>query len=806
MISSPDEAWNVLIKVPSSFGKWESEDTFVKEAVHILSKSDLISVYQEWYYETFSKHFIGIILPKFWSFFKDAPQDEREHLRACVSVFKGFKYIHYETSLWLDNKLVRNLFDNQDEAYEAFKCKMKDLIRSFLLYPQSSYPFDILLLIVHKLGFKVSEHLDFQESMDRSLTSISIDEDCSLCKGFENFLGDAFVQNLEISSTSIEIPTCNCFYIKKMFLDMNSHLRDLNVVNEISTDAVLSVIHQLIESYVTETCKRNFEESYLKRLEYWVQNSVFRWRKIIFGDDLSIFTSASDERLSHFIYEIYANLRISQFFDIIIDFPDAEPALIDLKECLAKCHDLKKKLIESLKESFEVRLLYPAVTTNDILTAYIQTIKSLKILDPSGVILEKVCQSIKKYLKSRDDTVKCIITALTDPSSELAAELDKDLPQSDDVNPINDDDYILKNWKSWNPAPVEADNIEGSLRSTRQSDIVSILVNIYERKDLFVEEYRRLLAQRILQNFECNVEHERRNLELLTLRFGESDLHSCEVMIQDISVSKRIDNRINAGEIEAFHWTKFPIKCLILSAQFWPEKLGLNTCEESHNLLLPPPAKEAIATYTQAFETIKGSRTLNWLPHIGLVDIELGFGSPEYTQSFSVSPIHASIIWQFQSKSTWTLNDLHQTLCISTQLLKRKISFWLNKGIIRESGDKFILNDPTENQRNSAQFDSFIIASEDESDYDEDLNESTGTPSQSQDPRERRMRMYWSLIENILRNLNPLSLERIRTMLNMIAMQAPNEPPLTIQQLRNFLDTQIMEGKLVMNNGLYQLA
>lgn len=804
MIFSPDEAWNVLIKVPSSFGQWESEETFVKEAVHILSKSDLITVYQEWYYETFSKHFISTILPKFWSFFREAPTDEKEHLRVSISVFRGFKYIHYETSLWLDNKLIRNLFDNQDDALQSFQNKMKDLIRSFLLYPQSSYPFDMLLLIVYKLGFKVSEHLDFQESMDVSQTSMSIDEECSLCKGIDSLLDDMFLQSLEISN--VEAPICNCVYIKKMFLDMNSHLRDLNVLKEISTDAVLSVMHHLIESYVHETSKRNFEESFLKRLEYWVQNSVFRWRKIIFGDDSSIFTSASDERLHHFIYEIYANLRISQFFDIIIDFPDAEPALIDLKECLAKCHDLKKKLIESLKESFEVRLLYPAVTTNDILTAYIQTIKSLKILDPSGVILEKVCQSIKKYLKSRDDTVKCIITALTDPSSELAAELDKDLPQSDDVNPINDDDYILKNWKSWNPAPVEADNIGSSSRSTRQSDIVSILVNIYERKDLFVEEYRRLLAQRILQNFDCNVEHERRNLELLTLRFGESDLHSCEVMIQDISVSKRIDNRINAGEIEAFHWTKFPIKCLILSAQFWPEKLGLSATEESHNLLLPPSAKEAITTYTQAFETIKGSRTLNWLPHIGLVDIELEFGSPEHTQSFSVSPIHASIIWQFQSKSTWTLTDLHQTLCISSQLLKRKISFWLNKGIIKESGDKFILNDPTENQRSSAQFDSFMNASEDESDYDEDLNESAGTPSQSQDPRERRMQMYWSIIENILRNLHPLSLERIRSMLNMIALQAPNEPPLTIQQLRNFLDSQIMEGKLVVNNGLYQLA
>ncbi|XP_074601018.1 anaphase promoting complex subunit morula [Brevipalpus obovatus] len=812
---SPDDAWTVLIRAPSSFGQSsESDECRIKEALHVLASNDLITVYQEWYFETFRKHFIRVILPEFWSYFKEAPKNDADMIKTSLLVFKGFKYLHYESQLWLDNQLVQSLFLNQAEALTEFQDKMKDLIKSFLLCPPSSHPFDILFLTVYKVGFKIAEYLDQPRDTsmrdDSEAGSSMMEETCTLCQGIENYKDDSIftsTTDLDVSDSRI-FASCNCVLIKKLFLEMNRHLRDLNLLKEISTDAVLSVMHHLIENYVHEKCKSTFDESFLDKLELWIHHSVSRWRTIVFGEDSELFAQASSERLQHLIYEVYANLRISQFFDIIVEYPDAEPALIDLRECLAKCHDLKGQLIKSIKNAFDHRLLYPAVPTNDILTAYIQTIKSLKILDDSGVILEKVCVSIKKYLKGRDDTVKCIITALTDESSELAAELAKDIPPTDDVNPLNDDEYILKNWRKWSPAPVEADNIGCSSRSNRQSDIVGILVNIYDRKDLFVEEYRRLLAQRILQNFECNVEHERRNLELLTLRFGESDLHSCEVMIQDISVSKRIDNRINAGEIEAFHWKKFPTKCLILSAQFWPEKLGLSTTEEGNNLHLPPPAKEAITTYTQAFETIKGSRTLNWLLHIGLVEIDLDFGSPELNQTFCVSPIHASIIWQFQEKTVWTLADLAQTLCISTPLLKRKIGFWIGKGIIRESGERFILNDLGKTQRNSLGNDSLMTASDndDESDYEEDLNESASTPTQNQDPRERRMRMYWSFIENILRNLNPLPLERIRSMLNMFAFQASNETPLTIQQLKNFLAAQIREGKLVLNDGLYSLA
>lgn len=39
------------------------------------------------------------------------------------------------------------------------------------------------------------------------------------------------------------------------------------------------------------------------------------------------------------------------------------------------------------------------MNTSDILTAYIAAIRALRILDPVGVILELVCDPVRRYLR-----------------------------------------------------------------------------------------------------------------------------------------------------------------------------------------------------------------------------------------------------------------------------------------------------------------------------------------------------------------------------------------------------------------------
>jgi len=98
---------------------------------------------------------------------------------------------------------------------------------------------------------------------------------------------------------------------------------------------------------------------------------------------------------------------------------------------------------------------------------------------------------------------------------------------------------------------------------------------------------RSMLSNRLLSQFTYNTEREIRNLELLKLRFGESSLQQCEVMLKDISDSKRINNAITGDEEQnkeqkgMLSGQPFPVNAVILSAQFWPQ------FKEQENLQLP---------------------------------------------------------------------------------------------------------------------------------------------------------------------------------------------------------------------------
>lgn len=71
--------------------------------------------------------------------------------------------------------------------------------------------------------------------------------------------------------------------------------------------------------------------------------------------------------------------------------------------------------------------------------------------------LDDFCSSFFCCFSNRDDTVRCIVSSLTeDGSSELSDELVKgqslvldDSYQTDDANTTN--------WETWQPPPVDAD-------------------------------------------------------------------------------------------------------------------------------------------------------------------------------------------------------------------------------------------------------------------------------------------------------------------------------------------------------------
>lgn len=75
----------------------------------------------------------------------------------------------------------------------------------------------------------------------------------------------------------------------------------------------------------------------------------------------------------------------------------------------------------------------------------------------------------------------------------------------------------------------------------KKSDIISTLVNIYGSQDAFLKVYKSMLEERLFKECSFNYENELKNLELMKIRFGEQNLHACDVMLRDIKDSDRIN-------------------------------------------------------------------------------------------------------------------------------------------------------------------------------------------------------------------------------------------------------------------------
>ncbi|KAL3869262.1 hypothetical protein ACJMK2_041966 [Sinanodonta woodiana] len=766
-----NKAWKTIVDFLSPGGRPILEVSFpeiqFQSAVDILVQNGIVNIIEDWFFENVQRDIRQRVAPNFWNYYTST---------ACQGA-----------SEWSDNLLKAVQFLHQvSEEYKPSLQRLESI--SSGTHPKNSLQTfcgvqklsDVLITLFKAIIFAQVPN-GYQEGLDHFYSeAFKVFNDTNS----DNKGGGNEEVERQCDGCGENTEVCRCAQIMDRFHTVNRLLDEVGILEEVSGTSATALVHEKIQQHVEAQCKGRFETSFLESLENWLDTKVLGWLNLIYtgnrthigADCISSFRG----RLQHFLYKTYAQVQINEFFKIIIDFPESAPAVQDLKACLEKT-DMRAQLISTLRSSIETRLLHPGVNTSDILTAYISAIRALRVLDPAGVILELVCDPVRKYLRCRDDTVRCIVSSLTDDgSSELLDELIKGQPLVLDESGHSDDED--EDWEKWNPDPVDADPATAS-KSRRASDIISMLVNIYGSKELFVNEYRTLLADRILTNFNYEIGREIRYLEHLKLRFGESQLHYCEVMLKDVADSKRINARIKEEKAQRNEQDVVEVNSMILSAQFWP-------AFREEKITLPEEMQKLLEAYTKKFEALKGNRTLQWKSHLGLMNIDIEL--KDRTINFKVSPVHAAIIMQFQEKNKWTVEELSKTLQMPATALRRKIAYWQSQGLLKEeSNDTFVL---VEDHRGHTH--DYLMTEDDET-------ESAMASTQAQ--KEEEYQIYWSYIVGMLTNLESLPIERIHSMLRMFTMQGASTMECTIQELKQFLDRKVKEQQLMYSGGVYRL-
>lgn len=348
------------------------------------------------------------------------------------------------------------------------------------------------------------------------------------------------------------------------------------------------------------------------------------------------------QRFEWHIYSQLFKLRCSELFNIVVDYPASEPAIRDLKTCLDKT-DQKAFLVRSITKQIKKRLLHPGADTKDILSQYVSLIRVMRILDPPGLLLAKTAGPIRAYLRSRDDTIRCIVAGMIEEDSELMNELrggpdaaSEDAKQlvekkEQEVEEYNDETY------SYLPAPIDA---PADFNRNRTADIIQLLVSIYDTKEQFIKELQILLAERLLQVKEHAFEKELRTVEILKIRFGQQALAGLEVMLKDCADSKRTEQSFRSSSVNVF---SNPFHATLVSHLFWPEF-------EKSSIKLPGQLARMTEDYERVWKIMKPEKKLSWVPDLGSISLKVELEDRKL--DLEVTVVQAAVLECFLTQST----------------------------------------------------------------------------------------------------------------------------------------------------------
>ncbi|KAI0566527.1 Cullin [Gracilaria domingensis] len=603
--------------------------------------------------------------------------------------------------------------------------------------------------------------------------------------------------------------------------------------SEVLEDAISSVAFDSMDTLVEEKTARNLTERALPDLVQWMHKFIEEWMAPILPSATSEYDTVAitnlyarskrdrdfctpqlmhwRKRLFFRLHESVGQIRKAQLMTIVESFPRSLPAVEDLKDCILST-DQKPELTIALREQFVQTMLNVGTITSEILQQYVNVIRMLRFLDPSGVMLENVSEPVREYLRKRPDTVRCIVSGMTG-DGELYEELqrgrvkrdrdsegdvymsgngplDRKIHDEEDEDCQSIDGYYnanmqidLDEYVSWEPEPIDAPRKGGKWRPGK--DAIATLVTIYGTSEQIVNEYKGLLADKLVTSFDLDLEREYKTLELLTERFGKEAMHDCLIMLNDIKGSETVlktaqSKPLRCGKLDNF-------EAVVISKEFWPK------LQEESEFRTTSVIGAQMEMYGASFKEQKHPRMLRWQHGVGSVSVNLEFEDGRKIEA-NVTPIQATILSHFAQSKKQTVAELQDLLGIGDEaFFRRKIQGLANLGFIKAADAN---NSTYETVEFAADVDSA-------SGIDDDAAQNNEEEVDDDIPEDSQMSVYETYVMAMLQNLKQLPLDQIHNMLQRF-VQTPAYDK-TEAQLAAFLTQLVEQGKIELSAGLYRV-
>lgn len=561
-----------------------------------------------------------------------------------------------------------------------------------------------------------------------------------------------------------------------------------------------------------------------------------------------------------------AALRISELFDIVLQWPSSKGALDDLKASVTS-PQRRWELTTAFSAALQKRLLHPARSTLDILRFYVSMIRTFHALDHSKVLLSRVVPPLQLYLVQREDAVRMVVKGLL-ASPEEVEQAQKAPSSSSNIDAeggnrrasnklvelavlLNDPDQERRmdlddedlDWDDmdWVPDPVDAGV---NYKRPRSEDVIGTLINTLGSEDVFIKEFQNIISEHLLST-QTIFSQEQKLLDLLRRRFGEAAIQNCEVMIKDIYDSRKVDTQVRrvalgqnpqptrgfgapstpsvftelGKQLDAEEQVEgqVPYHARILSRLYWP-----NIVQETFQL--PSPVAETQKRYESGYENLKSARKLTWLQQLGQATVELEL--EDRTITVDCKTFEAAVIYAFQTDDEvreggdvgpvrMSVQDLTEKLEMDEELVVQAVDFWLSQQVlIRYSTDPDTYtvlerkdSPPTRPELHPSMSAPAALEGEHELPGMPPKPagvKRAGTTSAMDAKENERRAIYWQFIVGML--TNSMASMPLAQMAMMLRMVIPDGLPWSDQELQEFLMEKVALGELEIVGGKYRLA
>ena len=561
-----------------------------------------------------------------------------------------------------DFKLIKELNENEIEnilkKYE--NNNNLNLIYQLILVSIKNY---ILILFKENVYFKMDQIvLSIMEKLQNYTLKIN--------NYFNNFKNE--LENLIYTLIKLQFP--------KIFEEF--HNININEITFLSNKlfysyqfcGLIKEIEKIIYFNVLNNCFNNIE-LFEDNFEESVVNStidLLNKQLILYEKKFPNF-SQNIKEIKLKIYQKILFIRSNQIFDIITNFPDSKPSLIDLRDSLIQTN-MHEELITISIEIFTKRLLHLGAGTSDIVIQYINTIQAFNIIDNSGSLTRLISPPIQKYLTTRNDLLFTIVSLILEDSNLIESKNFDYKTNDDDI--IRDSKIQKEIDENWKPEPLHSHirDLNSLISESSDSDALSLLINVYGSINSFVRQLEKEIAKRLENIPGYSFDAEVKAIELLKKRFGNQIFLNCEVILQDVFDSKRIQNKIENSILNP----------LIISHMYWPE-MSIDTFK------LPNIILNELNEFEKEFNKIKTQRKLEWIPTSGIVELEIQFNDGEILE-ITVTPLQASLIYLFNDIKIIDIDYIQKNLQINKSLIENLLTFWTMNGVLIKKNNSYLIS------------------------------------------------------------------------------------------------------------------